>query len=70
MSFKKTIIKYVLIIFLLVVLSSPFHSATEYDQKVTWLTGFMFGLILIFFIFIHFKHKLGEDNDGKGLQHS
>lgn len=66
MSFKKTVIKYVAIIFILVVLSNPFHSATEYNQKTAWLTGFMFGLILVFAIFIQFKNKLGGGDNGKG----
>lgn len=69
MSFAKNIVKIVFIIFILILMANPFYSASKYDQRVAWITGLIFGLIIIFFIFVHFKDKLGAIN-GKGLQYS
>ena len=69
MGFAKTVIKFVFIVFFLVLMANPVYSATKYDQKVAWITGLIFGLVIIFMIFMHFKDKLGAGN-GKGLQYS
>lgn len=70
MGYKKTIIKYVIVIFFLLIMSNPIISTTKYDQKVAWITGLIFGFILIFLIFMHFKDKLGGDDNARGLQYS
>ena len=69
MGIAKLIIKLVLILFFLVLMANPVYSATKYDQKVAWITGLIFGLIVVFLIFMHYKDKLGAGN-GKGLQYS
>lgn len=69
MGYKKSIIKYVFVVFFLVIMANPILSTTKYDQKVAWITGLLFGLIIIFLIFMHFKDRLGDD-DGRGIQYT
>ena len=69
MSLAKTVIKVVFVVFFIVLMANPVYSATKYDQKVAWITGLIFGLIIVFLIFLHYKDKLGAGN-GKGLQYS
>lgn len=69
MSFAKLIIKVIFILFLLVLMANPVYSTTKYDQKVAWITGLIFGLIIVFMIFMHFKDRIGDSN-AKELQYS
>ena len=65
MGLKKTIFKGFFLLFVLVVLANPIYSETEYNQKISWITGFIFGITFVFVVFLHFKGAIGGNNESR-----
>ncbi len=61
MSFKATAFKGVFFFLILYIFSNPLYSKVEYNKITSWLSGFIFGLCLVFIIVVFLKSRGSDD---------